>query len=119
MQQRAYPEGEQALRDFFQRPYYEYDPNTGEWAETSGVIYYTLTVSKDGKTYRRVSGKFRCAGTQSLRCRGNLVRWTDCHGNEGRSGQGPTPACVIDKGQWPGKRPACFLVSDAPSPRFL
>jgi hypothetical protein len=39
-------------------PYYEYDPNSGEWAGTSGVIYYTVTVSKDGKTYSgKVSGK--------------------------------------------------------------
>ena len=39
-------------------PYYEYDPNSGGWAGTSGVIYYTVTVSKDGKTYSgKVSGK--------------------------------------------------------------
>jgi hypothetical protein len=41
-------------------PYFEYDPKTktGEWAGTSGVINYTVTVSKDGKTYSgTVSGK--------------------------------------------------------------
>ena len=39
-------------------PYFEYKPTTGEWAGTSGVIYYTVTVSKDGKTYSgTVSGK--------------------------------------------------------------
>jgi hypothetical protein len=44
-------------------PYYEYDPNTGEWAETSGVIYYIVTVSNDGKTYSgKVSGKFGVPG---------------------------------------------------------
>jgi hypothetical protein len=44
-------------------PYFEYDASTGEWAGTSGLISYTVTVSNDGKTFTgKVSGKFNVPG---------------------------------------------------------
>lgn len=44
-------------------PYFEYDQSTGKWTGTSGIIYYTVTVSNDGKTYNgKVSGKFGVPG---------------------------------------------------------
>jgi hypothetical protein len=39
-------------------PYFEYDEKTGEWAGTSGLINYKITVSDDGKTFTgQQSGK--------------------------------------------------------------
>ena len=39
-------------------PYFEYDQKTGEWAGTSGLINYKITVSNDGKTFTgQQSGK--------------------------------------------------------------
>jgi len=55
-------------------PYFEYDPSTGEWAGTSGVLNYTVTVSNDGKTFSgKVSGKFGVPGPNPYASGGNPV----------------------------------------------
>lgn len=44
-------------------PFFDYDPSTGIWAGTSGYFNYTVTVSKDGRTFTgKENGKFGVPG---------------------------------------------------------
>ena len=53
-------------------PYFEYDEKSGEWAGTSGLINYKITVSNDGKTFTgQQSGKSGVPGPNPYAAGGN------------------------------------------------